>query len=390
MEDKLQMVSKVLDKFEVKYLQILDENGKADERLMPKISPDLIKKMYEFMVLTRVFDTKAIKLQRQGRIGTYAPVFGQEAQVASALAAEKEDFIFPAFRENGVYLVRGMPPEMLYHYWAGDERGSAVPKETGMFSISITVGAHLPHAVGYAMANKILKKKGAVLTYFGDGATSEGDFHEAMNFAGVYKSPIVFICQNNQWAISLPVSQQTSAETIAQKAIAYGFEGIKVDGNDVFAVYKVVQEALKKAKEGKGPTLIECLTYRLADHTTSDDAKKYRKESEVEEWKKKDPILRLKKYMIKKKMFSDKYEKDFLVKVEKQTDLAVQKFESSPSYKPEEIFNYMYKELTPDLKEQQSAMLEEIKTMPQEEKKEVSKVKEKGVGVVGELEEAKE
>ena len=175
----------------------MDENGEIDSKLMPKISPALIKKIYENMILTKVFDEKAFKLQRQGRIGTYAPVNGQEAQVAVALATGKDDFIFPAFRENGVYLARGMPPEMIYHYWAGDERGSAIPESTGMFSISITVGAQPLHAVGAAMARKILKKQSCVVTFFGDGATSEGDCLEAMNFAGVYKAPIVFVCQNN-------------------------------------------------------------------------------------------------------------------------------------------------------------------------------------------------
>jgi len=399
-------MEKVIGKFDVKWLQVLDENGNVDSKEMPKISPAVIKQMYEYMVLTRVFDDKALKLQRQGRLGTYPPTRGQEAvQIGSALTIKNEDMVFPAFRENGVFMIRGMPLEMLYMFFIGDERGMAIPENVNMFPIIITVGSHMPHAVGAAMAFKIQKKKGAVINYFGDGATSEGDFHEALNFAGVYKAPIVFICQNNQWAISLPVSQQTAAKTLAQKAIAYGFEGIKVDGNDVFAVYKATQEALQKARSGKGPTLIECLTYRMADHTTSDDAKKYRKESEVKKWGKKDPILRLKRYMVRKKMFSDKYEKQVLEKAEKKIDEAVQKAESAPKYGPEEIFNYMYKELTPELKEQQAAMLEELKKMPQEEKKETSQIQEKATtfkkgsrspketkestGVVGELEEAK-
>jgi pyruvate dehydrogenase E1 component alpha subunit len=382
-------MEKVIGNFDVKYLQVLDETGKVDAKLMPKIPSEVIKKIYEYMVLTRVFDAKALKLQRQGRIGTYAPTLGQEAQVSAGFACGKEDFIFPAFRENGVYLARGMPPEMIYHYWAGDERGSAIPENTGMFSISITVGAHPLHAVGAAMARKILKKKEAVLTFFGDGATSEGDCLEAMNFAGVYKSPVVFICQNNQWAISLPVQEQTAAKTMAQKAIAFGFEGVRVDGNDVFAVYKAVQEAVAKAKNGEGPTFIEMLTYRMGDHTTSDEAKRYRKEEELKEWEKKDPIERLKKYMLAKKIGSAEYFDDVMKDSEKKIDDAVQKFEGHTGYNPEEIFNYMYFELTPDLEEQQNAFLEELKTMPQEENKKASAVKEKGMGVVGELEEAK-
>jgi pyruvate dehydrogenase E1 component alpha subunit len=206
------------------------------------------------------------------------------------------------------------------------------------------------------MSFKIQKKKAATMVFFGDGATSEGDFHESMNFAGVYKAPVVFICQNNQWAISVPVKEQTSSATIAQKAIAYGFEGIRVDGNDVFAVYRAVSDALKKARSGKGPTLIECFTYRISDHTTSDEAKKYRNESEVEVWKKKDPIDRLKKYMLKKGLFSDKYEKNVLTRAEKIVSEAVEKSEALKDIKAGEIFEYMYKKKTPDLIEQQKEL----------------------------------
>jgi pyruvate dehydrogenase E1 component alpha subunit len=370
----------------VKYLQVLDESGRVDDKLMPKISKDVVKKIYEMMVLTRAFDEKALKLQRQGRMGTYAPVKGQEAHVAGAFAMGKEDFVFPAFRENGVYLARGVPPEQIYQYWYGDERGSCVPPASNMFPVSITVGAHPLHAVGYAMAMQKLKKKSVAITYFGDGATSEGDCLEAMNFAGVYGVPCVFVCQNNQWAISLPVSQQTKAETLAQKAIAFGFEGVRVDGNDVFAVYKAVGEAIEKARKGGGPTFIECLTYRMADHTTSDEAKRYRKETEVNKWEKKDPILRLRNYINSKKLGDENYFKKVLGDATKTVDLAVTKYEGVPMYKPEEIFNYMYEELTPDLKEQQEWIKKE--NFVEEKKTKTSKVKEKGAGVVGELEEA--
>jgi pyruvate dehydrogenase E1 component alpha subunit len=331
-------------------------------------------------------------LQRQGRMGTYASIRGQEAaQIGSASCIEKDDLIFPAFRETGVFMVRGFPPELIYTYWAGDERGMRIPEKINMFPISITVGAHLPHAVGAAMGFKIQKKKAASIVYFGDGATSEGDFHESMNFAGAFKAPCVFINQNNQWAISLSVKEQTASKTIAQKAIAYGFEGVKVDGNDVFAVYKATQDALKKARDGKGPTLIECFTYRIGDHTTSDDAKKYRLEKEVKEWEKKDPISRLKKYMLSKKMFSDEYEKDVLAKAERDVDSAVDKMESMVMQSPEDFFKFMYAEMTPDLEEQLEMMktsIAEMKTEKKEAKSETSKAKEKGMGVVGELEEA--
>ena len=378
------MTRKILGRFSIEYLQILKENGNCDKTLMSPLAKKQIKEMYEYMILTRVFDDKALKLQRQGRLGTYAPTRGQEAsQIGSAFAIQDEDMVFPAFRENGVFLVRRMPMELLFQFWGGDERGMNIPKNVNMFPIAITVGAQLLHAVGYSIAMKYKKKKAAAITYFGDGATSEGDFHEALNFAGVFNAPCVFICQNNQYAISVPVEEQTASETLAQKAIAYGFSGIKVDGNDVFAVYKATFEALKKARAGKGPTLIECYTYRIGDHTTSDDAKKYRKESEVKEWEKKDPILRLKKYMKRTGMFSEKYENEIKKMAEDLVEKAVAKAESIPKLKPEEIFDYTYAELTEELKEQR----EEIKLerfSPAEKKKNAGK----NTSVVGELEEA--
>lgn len=384
------MANEMIAKFEIPYLQVMDENGSVDSKLMPKLDSKHVKWLHEKMVLGRIFDQKALKLQRQGRMGTYAPVYGQEAQVAWALAAAQEDLFVPAFRENAVYLARGMPPEMIFHYWAGDERGMSIPEKINMFPISITVGAHPLHAVGAALAFKIQKKKNAVLTSFGDGATSEGDCLEAMNFAGALKVPCVFVCQNNQWAISIPVAQQTAAETMAQKAVAFGFEGIKIDGNDVFAVYKAVSEALKKAKAGKGPTLIEFFTYRMGDHTTSDEAKKYRKEEEVKEWEKKDPIARLEKYMKKNKIMTEAAMKKVWDAADKKIEQAVVKFESYPSYNPEEIFNYMYENPTPDLVEQKELALaewasdEKVKSVKPAGK--TVQAKEKGAGVVGELE----
>lgn len=354
------MVEEKLANFEVDRLQILNEKGEVKGKV--SFTDAQLKKMYEAMVLTRVFDDKAVALQRQGRLGTYASMRGQEAcQIGSTMVMDKEDWVFPAFRENGIFMMRGMPLDLLFAFWAGDERGMAIPKGVNMFPVAITVGAHLPHAVGAAMAFKMQKKKTASLVYFGDGATSEGDFHESMNFAGVFKAPCVFICQNNQWAISVPVKEQTASETIAQKAIAYGFPGVQVDGNDVFAVYQATKEALERAKAGKGPTLIECYTYRISDHTTSDDAKKYRPEKEVQEWIKRDPIDRLKKYMQKKRIFSDKYEKEVLAKSTKMVEDAVKKAEAMKPIAKEEIFNYMYAELTADLKEQQAGLAEEVK-----------------------------
>src|SRR3989344_7270856 len=315
---------KTLKKFEVKKLEVLAKGGNVDKKLMPKLNKKDIKKLYEFMILTRVFDKKALSLQRQGRLGTYASMEGQEAAIiGSSFALKKEDWLFPCFRENGALILRGLPMENLFMYWAGDERGMNIPKNVNIFPISIPVGTQILHAVGMAFAAKIKAHKVCSLVYFGDGATSEGDFHEGMNIAGVFKLPVVFICQNNQYAISVKREKQTASETLAQKAIAYGFNGIQVDGNDVFAVYKATKEALDLARKGKGPTLIECYTYRINDHTTSDDSKKYRDEKEVNEWRKKDPIIRLWYYMKNKKLWSKEYEKKIIEKLTKAVEESV-------------------------------------------------------------------
>jgi pyruvate dehydrogenase E1 component alpha subunit len=339
------MVEKVVEKFDVKYLQILDENGNVDESLFPKISVEQIKKMYEFMVLIRIFDETALSLQREGRILTYAPLRGQEAvQVGSAFAMEKEDWVFPTYRDNGVYIVRGFPMKMLYQYWAGDERGMAIPEGINIFTVCIPVSTQISHAVGFAWAEKMKRGKSVVFVYFGDGATSKGDFYESLNFAGVFKVPLVGICQNNQWAISVPRSRQSAAKTLAQKAIAFGFNGIQVDGNDIFAVYKAVREAREKALSGE-PTIIECVTYRISDHTTADDARRYRTEQEVNEWKKKDPIDRLEKYMMNKGILNEKEKEVIKKEAEEKVMKAVNEAESVPPPKFEDIFNYTFESL---------------------------------------------
>src|SRR3972149_2256409 len=297
--------------FSVQWLQILNEQGQCDTALLPPLTDKDIQSLYGWMVISRVFDERALVLQREGRLGTYASILGQEAtQVGSAYALTPADWIFPAFREIGVALVRGVPMTHLLAYWSGDERGDQIPQELRYFTVAIPVGTHIPHAVGAAWAAKIKKEPVVIVAYFGDGATSKGDFHEGMNFAGVFKLPIVFICQNNQWAISVPREKQTASKTLAQKAFAYGFEGIQVDGNDIFAVYKTTKNALEKAKQGNGPTLIECFTYRMSDHTTADDASRYRSKDDVERWKDKDPLLRLKLYMEKKGIWKEQYEDD--------------------------------------------------------------------------------
>ncbi len=347
------MPKKVLKDFKVEYLQILDENGNCDESLMPKLSNDEIKKMYEMLILVRVFDQKAFNMQRQGRLGTYIQFKGQEAcQVGSAFALQVEDFVFPMYRNSGLLIARKQPIVQVLQYWGGDERGMISPPNVNNFPIAIPVGTQVPHAVGAAMAAKLRGTKQVSIVYFGDGATSRGDFHEAMNFAGVYQVPVVFICENNQFAISVPRIKQTHSETIAQKAIAYGFEGIQLDGMDVFAVHKAVAESVKKAREGKGPTLIECFTYRMCDHSTSDDASRYRTKEELGQWAKKDPIERLEKYMRKKNLLDDTYKEKVLKQSQETVERAVTEFEKLPAPDPKDIFKYVFAEMTQQQKEE--------------------------------------
>jgi len=341
------MPENVIEKFEVKHLKILDEKGNADTALLPNLSDSDLKKLFELIILSRQFDQRALQLHAEGRLGTYASILGQEAsQIGSAFALEKTDWVFPSFRENAVYITLGFPIWMLFQYWTGDERGMETPDDLNIFPVCVPVGTQPPHAVGAAFAAKVKGHKTAAVTYFGDGGSSKGDFYESMNLAGVYKLPVVFICQNNQWAISVPRERQTAAKTIAQKACACGFEGIQVDGNDIFAVYKATKDALAKAKNGGGPTLIECFTYRMGDHTTADDASRYRPKEDLEKWKLKDPLLRLKLYMEKKGLWTQAYEDEVRKKITELVDNEIKKAESESLPDPKDIINFTYKELT--------------------------------------------
>ena len=342
------MPKKVLKDFKVEYLQILDENGNCDEALMPKISNDEIKKIYEMLILIRVFDQKAFNMQRQGRLGTYIQFKGQEAcQVGSAVVLKDEDFVFPMYRNSGLLIARKHPMVQVLQYWNGDERGMKAPPNVNNFPIAIPVGTQVIHATGAAWAAKLRKTNQVCITYFGDGATSKGDFHEAMNFAGVFNLPVVFFCENNQFAISVPRPKQTHSETIAQKAIAYGFEGIQIDGMDVFAVCKATKDAVEKARAGKGPTLIEAFTYRLCDHSTSDDASRYRSKEEFDAWMKKDGVERLEKYMRKKGILDDAYKEKILKHSQETVEKAVTEFEKITPPDPKDMFKYVYAEMTP-------------------------------------------
>jgi pyruvate dehydrogenase E1 component alpha subunit len=348
------MLIKKFDPLKKKTLSILDHEGNiVDEKLIPEIEEGKLIEMYKTMLLGRIADTKAVQFQRQGRMLTFVVNKGQEAaQVGTAAALEQRDWLVPAFREFSAYLYRGTPLEQLFLYWYGNEMGSHYPEDIKILPINVPIGSQYNHANGLAMASKIQKKDEVVLTYIGDGGTSHGEFHEGLNFAAVFNSPVVFIIQNNHYAISVPREKQTKTETLAQKAVAYGIPGIQVDGNDILAVYAATKEAVDRARRGEGPTLIEAVTYRLGPHTTSDDPTIYREDKEVQEWEKKDPLIRFKKYLIDKGLWSEEQEEKQVEELTQFVTESFKKVEQSGLVPLEDIFKYTYEEMPPHLIEQ--------------------------------------
>jgi len=328
--------------FEINRLQILDEHGNLDESLEPQLSPEQLLRLYRVMWLAREGDQRMLKLQRQGRVGTFGPTTGQEAPpAATALAMTERDWFVGAFRELSGMLMRGVPLASNYLFHNGWEEGNVFDAPRTL-PISIIVGAQTLHAVGLAYAAKLRGETDtAAVTFFGDGATSEGDFHEALNFAGVWQAPVVFVCQNNHWAISLPRSRQTRAETLAQKAIAHGVPAIQVDGNDPLAVYSAAKEALDRAHAGGGPTLIEAVTYRLMMHTTSDDPTRYREEAEVAEWWKRDPLVRFRKYLERKGLWNDERQAALEEEIRREVEEAVRTLEAATGFPLDAPFEHV-------------------------------------------------
>jgi pyruvate dehydrogenase E1 component alpha subunit len=326
------------------------------------LSDEEAVRMYRGMFMTRLMDTRMLNLQRQGRIGFFGTSTGQEAAtIASAFALEKRDWLFPALREGAAAMLRGFPLEKAVAQFYGnamdDCHGRQMPchpsyREANHVSMSSCIATQAPQAVGAAMAAKIRRDKVVVLCYVGDGATSEPDFAVAMNFAGVYDSPLVMVCQNNQWAISVPVSKQTASQTIAIKGLAWGIESIRVDGNDALAVYAVTKRAVDKARDGGGPTFIEAVTFRLGGHSSADDPTRYRDESVVEEWRKKDPLPRMRRYLEKRGIWDAAREQELEQVLNDDISRAIEEVEKAPPPSPESLVQDVYADVPWHLREQ--------------------------------------
>ncbi len=339
----------------------------AAKLVSPPLPRETLLRLYREMVRLRTVDERMMTLQRQGRVGFYGACTGQEAAtLASAIALEKSDWIFPALREGGAMLLRGFPlvPYLCQIFGnSGDEtKGRQMPshmaaKSVHQVSWSSCIGTQLPQAVGAAMAARIKGDRTVVAAYMGDGATSEGDFHVAMNFAGVFKPPVVFICQNNHWAISVPTARQTASESIAVKANAYGFAGVKVDGNDAIAVYQAVRAAVDGARNGGGPTLVECETYRIGAHSSSDDPSRYRDEREVEQWKKRDPLDVLRSRLQSWDMWTARDEDELRARALEEVNAAIAEAEKKPDPPRESLFDDVYSVLPWSLREQREELL---------------------------------
>lgn len=347
---------------EVAFLQLCDPSGVLDEdHLDVSLTADLLEALYRRMKFSRAFDRRAVQLQRQGRLGTYAPARGQEGcQVGCSLALESDDYVFPSYREAPLQLSMGVSPESILTYWGGDESGSQYAEDVPVFPVSVPVGSHALHAVGAARARRLQDDPILCVACFGDGATSEGDLLAAMNFAGVLEVPVLFFCQNNQWAISTPREQQTASETLAQKADAFGFDGVQIDGNDPIAAYQVVRRVRERCLESSTPFFVEALTYRLGPHTTSDDPNRYRPESETDTWRKRDPIVRLRRLLERREDWDEDRETRLENEIEDRVESAVTAYENRETPDPHDIFRYTYASLTPPLKEQQKTLEEEI------------------------------
>lgn len=347
--------------FEITYTQFLNEHGKLVGQL-PLFANDhsALKDLYKIMVLTRIFDKKAIALQRTGKMGTYAPINGQEAiSAAIGHAMRPEDVLIPYYRDYAAQLQRGVSMSEILAFWGGDERGSQFSCQSEDLPICVPIASQCLHAAGVAFAFQYRKQPRVAVACIGEGGTSEGDFYEAINVAGTWNLPIVFVVNNNQWAISVPRKKQTGSQTIAQKAIAAGFTGMQVDGNDILATRQIIGDAVEKARRGEGPTLIEALSYRLSDHTTADDATRYQPSNEVDKAKPKEPISRFKAFLTEHKLWGAQQEEELVTQCSKQVEDAVNHYLSTKAQPVSSIFDYHYAELPEYLVEQRAIAMEE-------------------------------
>ncbi|MBM7095929.1 pyruvate dehydrogenase (acetyl-transferring) E1 component subunit alpha [Bacillus sp. H-16] len=338
--------------------QVMDGEGNLTDSSY-HLTEELIKEMYTKMLRARTLDKKSVNLQRQGRIGTYAPFEGQEAaQVGSASALGEGDWMFPTYRDHAATLTFGHSVSTIMLYWKGRVEGCVPPDGKNIFPPAVPIATQLPHATGAALAEKRKGTDRVAIAYFGDGATSEGDFHEGLNFASVFKAPVVFFNQNNGYAISVPIEKQMNSKTIAQKGLAYDMNSVRVDGNDVFAVYFETQKAIEKARRGEGPTLIEAVTWRYGAHTTADDPTKYRdQELSLEKRNQIDPLLRLERYMEKQGMWDAAWKEQMLKQCDEEIEKAVGEMENYPEPDVNDIFDHVFKEPVWPLERQKEAYL---------------------------------
>src|SRR5262245_36853470 len=347
-------------------LSILDEDGQLDRALEPSVPADDLRRLYRTFLLARRFDERMLSLQRQGRIGTYLPARGHEAAVlGSVYPLRSTDWMVPVWREWAAYVWRGWPLDNLILLYAGFSEGTSVPAGIPDLPVCVPMGTHVPHAVGLACAVRARREDSVVLCYFGDGASSEGVCQEAMNFAGVFQAPIVFVCVNNQWAISIPRSRQTRAKTLAHRALAYGYPGIQADGNDLLAMVAVTQEAVARAREGHGPALVEAVTYRLTAHSTADDPAKYRNEADVRSWEEKEPLPRLRRYLTAKGVVDDGLHARFETEVDAEVRAAIERAETRMrEARPLDMFDNVYGDVPVEVDAQRRELAGELEGRP--------------------------
>ncbi|HEY5019977.1 MAG TPA: pyruvate dehydrogenase (acetyl-transferring) E1 component subunit alpha [Steroidobacteraceae bacterium] len=344
----------IVARFEIPYRGCLASDGTLCGPL-PEFAQDteLLQRLYRVMVRARVFDAKAVNLQRTGKLGTYPSCLGHEAtHVGAGAAMRAEDVLFTVYREVGSKFWRGVEMLDILLYWGGDERGTVYVRTPQDFPFCVPIGSQMPQAAGAALAFQIRGEARCALAFVGDGGTSQGAFYEALNLAGAKKLPFVCVIVNNRWAISVPVSAQTAAQTLAQKAIAAGIPGLQVDGNDVLIVRETVAEALERARGGGGPTVIEALTYRLSDHTTSDDATRYRHADEVEAARRLEPIARMRAFLEARGLWNEAAEQSLRRECGEAVDTAVKQYLATPKQSTDAMFDYLYAQLPPGLRAQ--------------------------------------